>query len=291
MEDVAVERAQTHPIPARNIPYVFPLFDLPAEIRLEIYRWVLSRPCKISITIHHIEDTGILDKPHLRSQWHSIAAHRLGPWPVSLCGQFLRTCKYICSEATSILYQENDFHITQYSDLIEMERYSPSDIPFSKSNAAYVRSLRLTFMQNRYFGEHRTAAQWWRGILNIDRTLTLEYPNLNALDLKLVDTRGWLTIVSEGYLDLWALALTGERHESKERRVERCKAWICGIGRPHHKLNLQLHYAEERSISQFDEAIYQFFDVAEAFEEAVRLTRMEERVVDEPESSESGSRR
>jgi len=31
------------------------------------------------------------------------------------------------------------------------------------------------------------------------------------------------------------------------------------------------------------------FDVAEAFEEAVRLTRMEERVVDKPESSESGS--
>ncbi|KAK4451261.1 hypothetical protein QBC34DRAFT_424111 [Podospora aff. communis PSN243] len=77
----------------------FEFLQLPGEIRNRIYRLLLVQSDPIENFLIHNPFPPYIGSPH-----------------VNLCGQLLRTCREIHSEATSILYGENTWSFTIYNN-------------------------------------------------------------------------------------------------------------------------------------------------------------------------------
>lgn len=122
---------------------MFPLLDkrLPAEIRLQIYDWILvsrspdgTREIAIEVADHHkfkdaMRELGLEFKvyghidqkdglkyeldPDCKIPWGFMRA----PWnlPLNINVSLLRTCKQVYNEAVSTLYSKNIFHVSSPS--------------------------------------------------------------------------------------------------------------------------------------------------------------------------------
>ncbi len=86
---------------------------LPAELRVEIYRYLLVSPTSVSAltSIPPLETT-----ESFPTHQDVDKGHQIGTLPSHIHPAILRTCCLINKEATSILYSENIFTIHNYDD-------------------------------------------------------------------------------------------------------------------------------------------------------------------------------
>ncbi|KAF7510830.1 hypothetical protein GJ744_005930 [Endocarpon pusillum] len=88
-----------------------PFLSLPPEIRMMIYRYLLSK--KLTKTVVHI-------KKELFRQPKTCSRDKATPTvPTTLSSQLLRVCRQIYHEAVAILYSENVFKVNELHVLHE----------------------------------------------------------------------------------------------------------------------------------------------------------------------------
>ncbi|KAF2167971.1 hypothetical protein M409DRAFT_53909 [Zasmidium cellare ATCC 36951] len=106
----------------------FPLFKLPAELRVKVYEYAVTSDEAIEFCPEPYFYSGLGPKHRRKGDWwddfdHAKAYHKQAMKRAAGCAALLRVNKQLCSEATPVFYGENEFRFSNVTGWIGLDLF------------------------------------------------------------------------------------------------------------------------------------------------------------------------
>jgi hypothetical protein len=114
------------------------LLDLPAEIRMDIFKWVFASSGEVVLKSSYVPN----HKRGSEGEWNEATSHSMKPSPCPRSAQLLRASRQICQEGSLVLYGCNLFVLTGLC--LDGDNPSPFLISnFGVKNVALIRHIAM----------------------------------------------------------------------------------------------------------------------------------------------------